>query len=251
MDNKDVRNYYLGRINNVLTSFLILALLIEWGLPIWAYIIISIVALLIYNVNPFPFVGEIATLVFLIISLVNNKLHTITYIIMALVFVVWLIMIIVLIMAGLKDIKNKTKKAGGKKIFNKKYKKNLDRFNFYIDEIMNKADAKYPTSPSCKPVLQPYIDRLIESSESIIEGWDANTDVETIVVKNIYTASANILSSGQLHVYRGMLDPMSCAYQLQFIVDECLEYYRKNGIATDEVIAEQKEIIRDNIRSMG
>ena len=54
----------------------------------------------------------------------------------------------------------------------KKYKKNLERFNFYIDEIMNKADAKYPTSPSCKPVLQPYIDRLIESSESIIVKLD-------------------------------------------------------------------------------
>ncbi|MBQ5991875.1 MAG: hypothetical protein IJL62_04920 [Clostridia bacterium] len=136
-------------------------------------------------------------------------------------------------------------------LFESKYKKNLRRYLFYIEEMINKADAQFPTSTSCKAVLKPSIDILIEKSKSEIERWNAKTDVQTLAIKNLYNISFDILSSGRLHVYRGVLDPNSSAKQLQFIVDECLHYYIVHGIASEEQAKDQKDILKENIESVG
>lgn len=136
-------------------------------------------------------------------------------------------------------------------LFVSKYKKNLKRFMFYINESINKADAKYSTAPSCRPTLQLKIDNVIGNSKSEIEKWTAQTDVETLAIKTLYNAAFDILSSGRLHVYRGALNPLSCANQLLFIVDECLNYYEQHGIASKEQIKDQKDILLENISNVG
>ena len=136
-------------------------------------------------------------------------------------------------------------------LFENKYKKNLKRFMFYIDEKINKADAKYSTAPSCRSVLLTKIDVVIANSKSQIEKWNAETDVESLAIKTLYNAAFDILSSGRLHVYRGVLDPSSCANQLVFIVDECLDYYEQHGFASKKQVKDQKEILTENISNVG
>ncbi len=132
----------------------------------------------------------------------------------------------------------------------KKYEKNLQRFNFYISEIVNEANSKYST-PDCYPSLKPLIDRMIDSSRNQIENWNAETDVCTLAYKSIYNIAFDVLCSGTIHMYRGQLDPMKPGDKLLFIVDKCILYFLKNGFISQKDSEDQKKILWENINSVG
>ena len=133
---------------------------------------------------------------------------------------------------------------------NNKYQKNLDRFNFYVKEIVSKAnDISY--TPDCYDYLKPALDRTIEKSKNQIESWDASTDVQTLAYKVLFNISFDLLSSGNLHIYRGQLDPMKPCDKLQFIVNECIKYFVNNGFITQAQAKEQVEMLHENIADVG
>lgn len=133
---------------------------------------------------------------------------------------------------------------------NKKYEKNLKRFNFYISEVVNKANAKY-TTPDCYPYIKPQLDSTIEKSKSQIENWNEETDVCTLAYKTLYNITFDLVSSGKMHLYRGQLDPMKPNDKLLYIIDECIDYFVKNGFISHNDAKEQKEILQENITSVG
>lgn len=135
-------------------------------------------------------------------------------------------------------------------LFESRYKKNLKRFTFYIDEIVNQANEKYLT-PDCYPYIQPALQHSIELSKGQIESWSASTDVQILAIKVLYNVSFNELCSGRMHIYRGILDPTKPCDKLQFIVEKCLDYYVKHGIATEEDVADQLSLLREKISYSG
>lgn len=131
------------------------------------------------------------------------------------------------------------------------YETNLKRFWFYLDEIINRASLKCQLTADCKPILQEYIDPVVDRSKEEIAKWNAYTDVEMFAYKVIYNASFDILSSGKVHVYRGQLDPVGPGQRLLQIVYDCLDYYQKNGYATKADVEDQIHYLLENISSVG
>lgn len=136
-------------------------------------------------------------------------------------------------------------------LFKNNYKKNLKRFWFYIDEIIDRANEKYPTLPDCRPLLKEKLDTVVSNSKDQIKNWNASTNVEMYAYKILFNFAFDILSSGKLHIYRGMLNPMNCGQKLLYIVDESLDYYLRNGIATEDDVKEQKKLLHDNMSWVG
>lgn len=130
------------------------------------------------------------------------------------------------------------------------YRKNLERLYFYLSEITNDANSRFST-PDCLPYIKPNFDKVVENSKSQIEQWTAATDVRTIVYKNVYHIVFNVLASGELHLYRGVLDPLKPGDKLLYIIDDCLDYYIKNGFVTKEEAKDQKDYLWEEIGSVG
>ena len=131
-----------------------------------------------------------------------------------------------------------------------KAQKNQERFKFYITEIINKANAQFST-PDCTPYLQGGIDRFVQNSKSSFEKWDANTNVERYAYTALFNVAFDVLRSGKMHIYRGVLNETLPCDKLFFIVDEALKYAVKNGEITEAMAREQKHILRDDIACVG
>ncbi len=132
----------------------------------------------------------------------------------------------------------------------KNYKKNLSTFMQYVDEIVNEADEKFSTPP-CMPYIKGPLDMVISKSKDQIERWTDETDIDRIAHTAVYNVAFDVLSSGQLHIYRGMLDDSKPGDKLMFIVEKCLLYAVKKGTITELQHQEQLEILRENINDVG
>lgn len=148
-------------------------------------------------------------------------------------------------------MEDRENRKGELMFFTNKYKTNLNRFWFYIDEVINRANQKYATQPDCRPIIKKSIDRIVESSKDEITSWDASTNVEVFSYKILYNVAFDILSSGEVHIYSGVLNPFGPGQKLMYIVDECLDYYMKNNYVTKAEAEEQKELLFDNISTVG
>lgn len=136
-------------------------------------------------------------------------------------------------------------------LFNSVYKRNISRFWYYIDDIISIANESCAERPDCKPFLQGQIDRVVANSKEQIAQWDDNTDVRIFAYKVLYNVAFDALSSGELHLYRGELNPLLPGDKLIHIVVMCLDYYVANGICTKEQSEEQYSILLENIASVG
>ena len=152
---------------------------------------------------------------------------------------------------GITQMNNNTiKQKKGFMDFFKKKNKNMDRLMFYINEIVNRANAHF-NSPDCYPYIERKLNLLLQQSKNEIDNWNARTDVCTFAYKILYNITFDVLSSGEMHLYRGKLDPMKPVDKLMYIIDECLNYYVIHGIATHDIIIEQKKILMENISKVG
>lgn len=135
-------------------------------------------------------------------------------------------------------------------MFDFAYKRNLKRFMIVVDAIVQRANKQYST-PDCTPYLIPKVEQIIERSKSQIARWNENTNVERFAHTVLYNVAFDTLSSGALHLYRGVLDPMSPANKLQWVVSHCLEYAVKTGEITREQYNDQLLILNENIERIG
>lgn len=130
--------------------------------------------------------------------------------------------------------------------FKSRYQKNLERFKFYISEIINRANAKYHT-PDCMPYIKQGLELTIKNSKSSFEKWDENTNVERYAYSALYNICFSVLTSGSMHIYRGVLNSLLPCDKLLYIIDEALLYAVRIGEISESQMREQKALLNEQI----
>lgn len=120
--------------------------------------------------------------------------------------------------------------------FNKNFnKRNKDvLYETYIKlielyELENALDI-----PTCKSDLSKWFYERTSSKQAEIANLDDTTDYHNLAHKLLSHATFDLLTSGKYHIYRGTLDPLTCADNLMFIHKKALEYGIKIGEITDD-----------------
>lgn len=72
-----------------------------------------------------------------------------------------------------------------------------------------------------------------------------------MVYSMIANAAGDLVESGKYHVYRGVLDPLRGGKDLLRIYDKAVDEMVREGASGAEFAAEQKAIIRENIKTVG
>ena len=74
---------------------------------------------------------------------------------------------------------------------------------------------------------------------------------EEFAYKMIANCSFELLASGRYHIYRGQLNPMSCADNLMKRHNISIEYGLKKGIITEKQQKEDYEYLIESIQNVG
>lgn len=125
-------------------------------------------------------------------------------------------------------------------------KKNMNRLlNICLDLIDEYESHNDNFAPSCKSDLQKILKQKIKASKSEIAEWkDYDTDYIKIANTMLHNTCGDLLTSGQYHLYMGILNPMSCANNLHTIYKKTLEYAVKSHLLTSDEAEEQyKELL--------
>lgn len=89
-------------------------------------------------------------------------------------------------------------------------------------------------SVSCKDDLSAYLKRGIWSiSDATIESLGNNIDYYKFASSMVLNSAFDLLASGQYHISRGMLNPMSCASNLMDVYNGCIDYAVQQGYITE------------------
>lgn len=150
------------------------------------------------------------------------------------------------------DVDSGLRKKGGNMFFKrKKTQDNKSLFLNVIQRYIADADNHSTTFGSCEEYIMPQIKSIVSKSENEIKTYKDDEYVELMAVKVLYNVCFDALSSGELNMYRGQLDPMKPGNKLIYIVEECLSYYLEHGIASRDQIKDQMDILWENIESVG
>ncbi|MCQ2452461.1 MAG: zinc ribbon domain-containing protein, partial [Oscillospiraceae bacterium] len=133
-------------------------------------------------------------------------------------------------------------------------KKNLLIFQSTFEQIIDQIEKGCTDlCPSCKSVMVDELVKLYPNSIEQAANWDSTTDFVTLAYKNAYSIAFDLLSSGNFHIHRGTLNPLSPAPRLLRVVECCLDYYVEHHIfdCDENKKAEQLSILWENIDSVG
>ena len=105
---------------------------------------------------------------------------------------------------------------------------------------------------SCKDDLKKYIKDEIKSSKKEISEWkDFDTDYIKIAHSILANLTFNLLSSGKYHIYYGILNPLSCAFNLKLVYRASMNFALTNNIITEEERKEQEKLLKTRISQIG
>lgn len=132
--------------------------------------------------------------------------------------------------------------------FNSFFKNSKRLLNICLDLIRNYEKE----GVSCREAVEKQlILELNYSREEITNFKDFDTDYIKIAHGLLVDITYSFLSSGQYHLYCGMLNPMSCANNLMNVYRNSMAWAVKNNLITEEVREQEFEKLRKNIASMG
>lgn len=101
------------------------------------------------------------------------------------------------------------------------------------------------TLPSCEEELMSMYRKEIQ--EENFDDWDGSEDIQKIALFMIENFTFNMVTSGQYHIYAGVLSPVG--RQLRRICTTCIEKTNQYGYATkeesDALISSLSSCIRD------
>lgn len=115
-----------------------------------------------------------------------------------------------------------------------------------LNIILSGQSERYP---SCEQTLMKQIDKSIDNSEKEFEAWGQDYDYEGNALSVVYNITFDLVTSGQYHLYTGMLKPDG--EQLKKICVFTLQKARENGTISEEQRDEQLAALRDGIKSVG
>ena len=129
-------------------------------------------------------------------------------------------------------------------------KKNIGKV---IAAAQNTIDQELTSfnAATCKSILMPQLEKWLFRPSHIDEAssWPDDFDYTKMAYKLLYHLCFNDLSSGEYHIYRGMLSPAGEA--LYTLIPKILSYYESNGMMEGSSREEQLDILLERIESVG
>lgn len=134
----------------------------------------------------------------------------------------------------------------GENMFNS----NMDKVKKYINQIIDKANSKYTTD--CRSILNVPIKEILNTTDNkkYINNC-SEIELMTIAYKTLFNVSYGLLTSGKLHIYKGLLNPLTPCNQLINICKMSWQFAVFKGEISEEQMNEQIEILYDNINAAG
>lgn len=136
-----------------------------------------------------------------------------------------------------------------------KFRKNANKLinicSHYIDKYESNNPSELQITPSCKSDLMLEIKKRIYNDEEGISKLNEYTDWVSLANANIYSASFDLLISGNYHLYYGQLNPMKCTFCLMLVCRSSLKWALNNNIIDQESFDEQIQCLLDGIASIG
>jgi hypothetical protein len=116
-------------------------------------------------------------------------------------------------------------------------------------EILDSATNKFgPTFNIVKEQIKKDINSDTKQFLDVVQG---GRTVRKYIYSQISNISGDLVESGHYHIYRGVLNPMGPGKELLKIFDIATDELVKLGDHDEKYAKEQKETIRENIKSMG
>lgn len=134
---------------------------------------------------------------------------------------------------------------------NKTVKQNSTRLAKICEDLIEKYQS-HNSLPSCKDDLMEVINTRIHAAKKEIAEWkDYDTDYIKIAHTMLSHATFDLLVSGKYHLYYGILNPMSCANNLQDVYKASMEYGVKTNIIDETTRKEQEQYLFECIFHVG
>lgn len=119
-------------------------------------------------------------------------------------------------------------------------------------EILEEAGKKFAFASYGFDLVKARAEKAILSeAKQLTKSVQNGLSVKKYVYTLISYISGYLASSGQYHLYRGVLDPMGPGEDLLQIMDLVLDELIASGDISAEEAAKQKEVVRKNIEEMG
>jgi len=120
-------------------------------------------------------------------------------------------------------------------------------------EILEEAGKKFAFASYGFDLVKTHAEKSIlsEAKQLTKSVRSGKVTVRKYVYSLITYISGNLVSSGQYHIYRGVLSPMGPGEDLLKILDSGLDELVAMGDMNKEEAMEQKEVVRKNIEEMG
>lgn len=137
--------------------------------------------------------------------------------------------------------------------FLKKDSKKLSRYDMFLTDC-EKTIISYEndSQPSCKEDLMNAIKEMThDATSSINKGELPPSRYGEFIHKLLSNCTFDLLASGKYHLYRGMLNPMSCASNLMMVHNKSLEFALQNNMITQKEIEDDSEYLRECIHQVG
>lgn len=168
-------------------------------------------------------------------------------------YVLFVLLFIPFIIGIILDLFGRTSKP--KRSFNYKpsNKNNADvkrKANLFRETIRNEIIAAQSSNlPSCEDLIMQKVDSIIESKYDEFKEWENDIDYNRVAIANLYNLTFDMATSGQYHLYRGVLQPIGI--QLSNICRACLKKACKNGYITEEEMWGQMQALTEGIQEYG
>ncbi len=137
-------------------------------------------------------------------------------------------------------------------VFNFKARRNLKKLKATFGQVLQHECQE--NSISFVSCCVPLVDRLLplcktKASRTDASRWPENFDYIELSYRLIISFSFDLVSSGQYHIYRGMLSPQGEA--LYKLYRHNLHHALERNLLSEQDYIEQLDIIRENIDSVG
>ena len=113
------------------------------------------------------------------------------------------------------------------------------------------TSAEVPTEQSCVDELIPLCRRKCEAAKEEVANYNDQTDYKKLAAILVANFSFNLLASGKFHVYRGMLDPVSCANNMMRAYKAAMNYGCSIGFITQTDVDDQLDYLHELISEVG
>lgn len=124
--------------------------------------------------------------------------------------------------------------------------------NFISDCEKTIISYENESLPSCKNDLIIAIKEItLAVRQEIINGAIPPSQYTILINKLLANCSFDLLASGKYHIYRGMLNPMSCAPNLLSVHKESINYALKNNLITQAEKYDDNKYLMERINSVG